>query len=227
MLVSLALSATVMVGMPGTTALFTADYPIGNDVAAGRIFRDERTTAAFDVTDASSGSATNQSSATAFGADSRYFLSRVWPTTFDNGRYLELEPNAPLPAGLDTSDVTLNLRLWSDLGTGSVCIYVELRRASDDALVSSHGSSGSPLACTSGTSASTLNVGLNAVGTTDLANDLKIRIFARDSSAGAMSVDQATVSGDSPYASFTLYPTLTREVYSGITETLRWGLSGT
>lgn len=222
----LAMAATMMVGLPGTTALFTADYPVGADIAAGRIFRDERITAAFDVNDVSSGSASNQSSATAFGADSLYFLSRVWPVAFDSARYLDLEMNTPLPAGLSASSVALDLRVSSDAGTGSVCLYVELRRASDGALLSSHGSTGSPLACTSGTVVTTLNVSLGAVTTTDLANDLRVRIFARDSSAGGMRVDQAAVSGDSPYAAFILYPVLTRELYSGSTELIRWGLAG-
>jgi hypothetical protein len=221
-----AVAGLVMVGLPGTTALFTADYPVGADIAASRIFRDERTTAAFSVSDASSGSAADQSSATAFAADSRYFLSRTWPTSFDSARYLDLETNAPLPAGLSVSNGALNLRVSSDAGTGSVCVYVELRRASNNNLLSSHGSSGSPLACTSGTSTTVLNVSLSAVTTTDLANDLRVRIFARDSAAGALRVDQATVTGDTPYVTFTLYPILTREAYSGSTELIRWGLAG-
>jgi len=223
---SVAIAAMVMVSLPGTTALFTADYPVGADIAASRIFRDERISTAFDVTDASSGSVVDQSSATAFGADGRYFLSRAWPTAFDSGRYLELEPNAPLPAGLGVSNASLDLRVASDAGSGSVCLYVELRRASNNNLLSSHGSSGSPLACTSGTSTTVLNVPLTAVTTTDLANDLRVRVFARDSAAGALRVDQATVSGDTPFVTFTLYPILTREVYTGQTELLRWGLAG-
>jgi hypothetical protein len=224
--VTLLFTALLMVGLPGTTALFVGDYPVSADISASRIFRDERTTPAFFVSDVSSGSAVDQSSASAFANDSRYFLSRTWPAAFDSARYLDAEPNAPLPAGLAVNNAMLNLRVASDAGTGSVCLYVELRRASTDALLSTHGSSGSPLTCTSAASWAVLNVALGAVTTSDIANDLRVRIFARDSAAGALRVDQATVSGDTPYVSFTLYPILTRELYSGQTELLRWGLAG-
>jgi hypothetical protein len=226
-LVAAALFAVLpMVGMPGTAALFTGEYPVPADIAASRIFRGERISPAFYVSDASSGSITDQSSASAFASDSRYFLSRTWPNSFDGARYLEFDMNAPLPAGLSTSSVAVHLRVASDLGTGSVCLYVELRRASDNGLLSSHGSSGSPLGCTSGSSYLALDVALSAVTTTDSANDLRIRIFARDTSMGALRVDQATVTGDTPYVTFTLYPNLSREIYGGGTELLPWGLSG-
>jgi hypothetical protein len=218
--------ALLMAGLPGTTALFVSDYPVDAGINASRIFRDERTTTAFSVSDASSGSAVDQSSPIAFASDGRYFLSRSWPSAFDVARYLELEPNAPLPAGLAVNNAMLNLRVASDSGTGSLCVYVELRRASTNELLSTHGSTGSPLTCTTGTSWAALSMSLGAVMTTDIANDLRVRIFASDSAAGALRVDQATVTGDTPYVSFTLYPILTRELYSGQTELLRWGLAG-
>lgn len=226
LVITLLFVALLMAGLPGTTALFVVDYPVGADIAASRIFRDERTTPAFYVSDVSSGSSVDQSSASAFASDSLYFLSRTWTAAFDGARYLEFDTNSPLPAGLGLSNAALNLRVASDAGTGSVCLYVELRRASDNALLSSHGSSGSPLACTSGTDWTMLNVSLGAVSTSDAANDLRVRVFARDSAGGAMRVDQATVSGDTPFVAFILYPILTRELYSGQTELLPWGLVG-
>jgi hypothetical protein len=218
--------AVSMVSLPGTAALLTGDYPVVSDIAASRIFRDERTSPAFYVNDVSSGSASDRSSGSAFAGDSRYFLSRTWPAAFDSSRYLDFDMNAPLPAGLSATGVTLRLRVASDLGTGSVCLYAELRRASTNALLSSHGSSVSPLGCSSGTTYLALNVSTSAVTTTDVANDLRIRVFARDSALGSMRIDQATVTGDTPYVTFTLYPILTREQYNGQTELLRWGLAG-
>jgi hypothetical protein len=215
-----------MVGLPRSGAVFADDYPVPADFAASRIFRDERTTTAFYVEDASSGSASDGSSANAFATDGRYFKSRTWPVAFDGARYLDLETNDPLPAGLSASNLVLNLRIASDAGTGSACVYLELQRASSGVPISSHGSSGSPLACTSGSAWTTISVSLGAVSSTDVANDLRVRLFVRDSAAGALRVDQAAISGDTPYVSFTLYPILTRELYSGLTETLRWGLAG-
>jgi hypothetical protein len=218
--------ALVVVGPRWSAAMLDAAAPVDAQLSAARIFRDERVTPAFSVNDASSGTAVDRSSATAFGNDGLYFLTRAWPVAFDAARYLDLDLSSPLPAGLATQNVSLALRFSSDAGTGSVCIYVEIRRASTDALLSSHGSSGSPLACTSGTAVTTLNVSLAAVIDTDTANDLRVRLYADDSAAGSIRVDEATVSGDASYASFTLYPILTREQFNGQQELLRWGLAG-
>lgn len=218
--------ALAMIGLPATGALLTGDYPVVADIAASRIFLDERTTPAFQVSDQSGGSAADQSSDSAFASDARYFLSRTWPSSFDAARYVEFDTNSPLPAGLAVNNAMLSLRVASDAGTGSVCLYAELRRASTNALLSNHGSTTSPLGCTSGTAYSTLSASLSAVTSTDTANDLRVRVFARDSALGALRVDQAAVTGDTPYTSFDLYPILSRELYGGQTELLRWELAG-
>jgi hypothetical protein len=106
-----------------------------------------------------------------------------------------------------------------------VCVYIETRRTSTGALLSTHGSTGSPLTCTSGSTYSTLNVTLAAVSTTDIADDLRIRIYAADSASGGLRLDRGVLTGDTPYVTFTLYPTLTREAYSGQIETIPWGLA--
>lgn len=220
------LCALVMAGLPGTTALFTADYPHAVNISAGRIFRDERTTPAFAITDRSSGAAVDRSSANAFADDGRYFLTRTWPTAFDTGRYLDLELGGPLPAGLTVTQASLALRMATHAGTGNVCVYLEVRRVSNASLLSTHGSSASPLACTSGSPYSALSVSLGAVSSTDIANDLRIRLFARDSAEGPLRIDLTTLIGDTPYSTFALYPVLTREQYSGGTESIPWGLAG-
>lgn len=224
--VGVLVAGLILNGLGGTSALFTSTQPVNAALGAARIFSDERVTTGFAVGDHSSGSAVDGSSTTAFGSDGRYFLTRTWPTSFATDRYVDLDFNAPLPAGLTAQSVALNLRLASDAGTGSVCIYVEARRASTGSLLSSHGSSGSPLACTSGATYSTVNVTLTSVDATDLANDVRVRIFARDSAASAIRLDEATVAGSTPYSTFTLYPVQTSELYSGQTELIRWGLAG-
>jgi hypothetical protein len=218
--------AAVALKVKGTGALFSNQQPIGVGLGAARIFPGNRVTPAFGVSDHSSGSAADGSSANAFANDGRYFLSRVWATTFASDRYIDLDFNSPLPLGLNASSVAASIRLSSDAGTGTVCMYFELRRASTNALLSSHGSAGSPVACTSGSAASVLNVPLAAASTTDIANDLRVRIFAKDTAGGAMRLDEGTINGQTPYSSWTLYPILTRESYSGQLELLRWGLAG-
>lgn len=219
-------ATSVALRLKDTGALFTNQQPIGVGLGAARIFPGERVTPAFSVSDHSSGGSADGSSANAFGNDGRYFLTRVWPTAFASDRYLDLDFNSPLPLGLTAQSVATSIRLSSDLGTGTVCVYFELRRASTNALLSSHGSAGSPLACTSGSTASFLNVTLTAVSTTDIADDLRVRMFARDTASGAMRLDEGTVNGQTPYSNWTLYPILTRESYAGQLELLRWGLAG-
>ena len=219
-------AAGVVLRQNDTGALFTNQRPVGAAIGAARIFSGERVTPAFSVSDNSSGAATDGSSANAFGNDGRYFLSRVLPAAFAADRYLDFDFNGPLPAGLTAQTVAASVRLSSDLGTGTVCVYFELRRASTNALLSSHGTSATPSACTSGTTASVVSINFGAVTTTDVANDLRLRMFARDTSAGALRLDEATISGQTPYSSWTLYPILTRESYSGQIELLRWGLAG-
>jgi hypothetical protein len=151
----------------------------------------------------------------------------VWATSFSAGRYLELDLNAPLPGGLDVTNGTLVIKLASDTPVSTACYYVEVRRQSNGAVLSSHGSSGSPLECVAGTTFSTLNVSLSAVNTTDIADDLRVRVYAADTGSAAVRIDRLVVSGDTPYSAFTLYPELTRDVHGGITDVLRWSLAGT
>ena len=222
-----ALTATTMTALPRTNTQFTGDFPVAADLAAGRIFRDERVTPAFYVQDVSSGVAVDGSSGDAFAGDGRYFLTRPWPMAFDGARYVEFDLNNPLPAGLGASNVAVALRLSGDAGTGSACIYGELRRASNGAVLASGGSPASPIGCTSGSSALVISLPLGAlVPTTDVANDLRLRLYGRDSDGGALRIDQTSVSGETPYSTFTLYPVLTREAYDGQIELIRWSLAG-
>lgn len=223
-----ALAAVVGLGLPGTTAYFTnQQQPAGANIGAGRIFRGERDTVGWSVTDRSSGSTTDGSAGFAFSGDSRYFATVAWPAAFDSARYIELDFSSPLPAGISVSGVQLNLRFAGDSGGASPCLYIELRRVSSGGLLSSHGSSGSPLGCASGTSYTTLTPSLSAVTDTDVGNDLRIRIYGRDAGAlGAMRLDEVTASGSTPYSTFTLYPILTRDVHDGRTDLIRWGLAG-
>lgn len=220
--------ATVGFGLPQWTgALYSNQQPVAANVSAAHIFRGDRDTPAFVISDTSSGSATDGSYSIAFASDSRYFTTVAWPAAFDSGRYIELDLNAPLPAGLAASSVQLSLRFTGDSGGASTCVYVELRRISSGALLSSHGSSGSPLACVSGTTYGTSSPSLSAVTTSDLANDLRVRIYGRDSGAtGPIRLDEVVVSGSTPYASYTLYPILTRDVHDGRTDMIRWALAG-
>ena len=224
--VAAALAAFVGFGLAGTSAQFSNQQPAAANITVGRIFHGTRDTTAFSVTDTSSGSSSDVSSGDAFAGDGRYFLTAAWPAAFDPSRYIELDLNSPLPAGLTVSGGQLSLRFAGDSGGTTACVYVEIRSASTGTLISSHGSSGSPLGCASGTSNITVSPSLNALTTTDIANDLRVRIYGRDSATGPIRLDQVAVSGATPYASFTLYPILTRDVHDGQTDLIPWGLAG-
>ena len=212
--------------LPGTLAIFTDPGTVDGTAGTARIFRDERVTPAFAVSDFSSGTEVDASSATAFADDGRYIITRPWTPTFDATRYLEFDLNAPLPAGLSVESTQLALGVASNSPNADACYYVELRRASDGALLSTHGSAGSPLDCVNGTAPQTRTAPLPAVAGTDLANDLRVRLVATDSSSGGLRVEALTVNGTTPYVGFTLYPILTRDVDDDGVELIRWGLAG-
>jgi hypothetical protein len=220
------IAGVAMVAWPLTGATFTNSVPVGADIGAAHIFRGTRDTVAFSVSDVSSGSATDGSNSYAFASDGRYFTSYAFGSSFDGSRYLELDLNAPLPPGLAISGGQLSLRFAGNAAGTSSCVYVEIRQASSGSLVSTLGSSGSPLGCASGTSFTTVSPSLSSVSTTDTADDLRIRIYASDSAAGPLRIDAATISGSTPYASFTLYPILTRDHHDGQNDVVRWGLAG-
>jgi len=219
-------SSLVMVALPWTAATYSNTQPVNANLGAAHIFRGTHDTVAFSVTDVSSGSSTDGSNAYAFGSDGRYYSSYAYGSTFSSTRYTEFDLNGPLPAGLAVSSGQVSVRVSGATGGTSTCVYLEIRRASTGSLVSSHGSSGSPLGCASGTTFSTFTASLSSVTTTDVANDLRVRVYASDSSAGALRVDAVTVSGSTPYSSFTLYPILSRDHHDGNDDLIRWGLAG-
>ena len=94
-------SALVMFAVPGTGALFTADYPEVVTISAGQIFPGERTSPAFSVNDHSSGSASDVSSPVAFAGDGPTATTSAWPASCRVPyHYLELRFNAPLPGNV-------------------------------------------------------------------------------------------------------------------------------
>jgi hypothetical protein len=208
----------------GTYAVFTDSDAVGGTVGTARVFRATRSTVDFSLSDVSSGSAVDASAATAF-ADGTYFLTRTWTSSFSGSRYIEVDFNAPLPGAIAVTSPQLTVRAASNSAGGTACYYAELRYISTGALISSIGSSGSPAACIAGTTLSSSSFSLSGFGSTDIGNDARIRIYGRDSSGAAIRLDAVTITGTTSYMSFTLYPLLTRELYDGNTEVIKWGLA--
>lgn len=223
-------AATLLVvatfGLPGTAALFTTEYPITAGISAGRVFPGERDTPAFAVIDASSGSPVDASNAFAHANDNITATTSAWATEFAADRYLEFELNGPLPSGLGVASASLAFS-WASASPGSTaCFFFELRSESSGDFLEAHGDSSTPVACVTGTTASTTTTGLSSVGTTTVANDLRVRVYGRDSAAGGILVDAATISGDYGLATFTLYPIELRDSADTSPSITRWGLAG-
>jgi hypothetical protein len=226
-LLALVAIACITLTAGSSRASFTDDVNSANVVAAARIFSGVRTTTGFIVRDASGGGAeSDQSSPLAFGGDGRAMTTGAWAATFGANRFLQVDLNAPLPAGLPASGATFRLTFASSSPAGTACVYIEVRRISDDAVEASYGGSGAPLACVSGTTLATLDQPIPVVGSTGGANDLRVRVYGRDTAGVGSIVDQAVVNGATAYASFTLYPVRITDAADGTPITVPWRLQG-
>ena len=72
-------------------------------------------------------------------------------TTANTSKYFEFNFNSPLPPGSAVSSASFTFTFASHSAAGDPCYYLEARRASNNTLLATYGSSGSPIACMSGT----------------------------------------------------------------------------
>lgn len=203
----------------------------GSDVASAAITVSvayTATTAAWDVRDASAGGAeSNQSAQPAF-VDGLTFATGNWPTAFSGTRYVEFNPNSPLPSGFSLSGAAFNFTYAATQAGDTDCFWFEVRRASTGALIpgGTHGSTTSPADCTTGTTLKTTSIPISELNTTDLANDVRIRVYGRSSGARPFTIELATVSGTQQSTSFTLYTSSFTDATSGTPTTTPWSLTG-
>jgi hypothetical protein len=219
-LVAALLLATVGISL----AIFAAQHDVTADFGTKALFPGERVTPAFQVIDASSGSTVDRSSPYAFSGDGLTTTTSGWSSAFAAGRYLEFDLNGPLASGVAVATADFEFRFASS-GAGQACFYIEVRRISSGSPLATYGSSGSPIGCVTGTTPVTFTTPIPTVGSTDLANDLRIRVFGSESASGSMVVDQATVSGSTAYQTFTLYPVMYRDAADGSPDNVPWGLA--
>ena len=213
--------AFAMVGL--SLAIFTAQTEGVALFGSKALFPGERVTPAFEVGDSSSGVEVDRSNSFAYSGDGLTVTTSTWSSTFAAGRYLEFDLNNSLASGVAVSAATFDLRLASS-GAGQACYYFEVRRISTGAVLGTHGSPGSPVGCVTGTTPTTFSTSIPAAATTSIANDLRVRIFGKESGNAAMVIDQATVVGSTAYQGFTLYPVMFRDAADTTTEIIPWGL---
>jgi hypothetical protein len=197
----------------------------GGALTTKRIFSGVRSTSAWTIRDASGGGAEATRDDPLSYADGVTTTSgSAWSTTFSGTRYLEFDFNSALPGGLGVSSPQLNFRMASTNNAATWCFYVEVYRISTSTLIGTHGSSGAPT-CNSGTTQTTTQVSLPEVATTTIANDLRVRIYVDDSKSKPSATDMATITGSTPYSSFTAYEQAYRDASSGAPAATNWPLA--
>ncbi len=221
---SAVLASIALASIGLSLALFTAQAEPQAVFGTKALFPGERVAPAFVVGDASSGSQIDRSSSFAAAADGLTTTTSAWSTAFAASRYLEFDLNNSLAAGVAVTPATFDFRFASN-GAGQACYYFEVRRISTGAVIGTYGSTGTPLGCVTGTTQASFSTSIaSSLTTTTIANDLRIRVFGKETGSGAMVIDRATVGGSTPYQSFTLYPVMFRDAADTTPELIRWGL---
>jgi hypothetical protein len=205
-------------------AVFTAQTEEPAVFGSKALFPGERVTPAFQISDSSTGVAIDRSSSFGFSSDSLTVTTSPWSTAFASDRFVEFDLNDSLASGVAVSAASLDFRFASS-GAGQACYYFEVRRISTGAILGTHGSSGSPVGCVTGTTMTSFSTSVPAVATTSIANDLRVRLFGRESGSAPMVIDLATVGGLTPYQAFTLYPVMFRDAADTTPEIVPWGLA--
>ena len=180
-------------------------------------------TSAWDLRDASSGAEVNSSAQSAY-ADGLTFPTSNWPAAFSGSNYAEFNQNAALPAGFTVSGGAFNFKFAAGAAGDTACFWFEVRRASTGAVIGTHGSTGSPVACVTGTTLQATSTSIPELSTTDLANDNRIRVYGRESGGRPFTMDTATVSGSTPSTPFTLYTSTYTDAAAGAPTTYPWSL---
>lgn len=211
----------------GSLALFTASTNVTlPTLSAGYwLSSGARSTSAWDLRDASEGNtAINASDPLSYPADGLAIITSNFDSAFSSSRYVSLDFNAPVASGSAASGVAFNLRVLPNAGGETACWYLEARRASTNALLGSHGSAASPYACVTGTTYTTTSVSLPEVTSTDIANDLRLKVFAKETGKHQIKIDLATVSGGTSYGAFNLYQAVFVNSGNGTPVSTPWSL---
>jgi hypothetical protein len=225
-------------GMAGVSVTIPADtdngphtvYAVGDqgDVAGAPVtvaVPATISTSAWDVRDSSSGTESNASEAHAFAGDGRTATSGSLLSGFNPSRYLQFDYNSPLPPGLGASGASFNFDFAAAGAGQSACFYFEVRRISTGNVIGTHGSPASPVDCQTGTSLKATATPLPEVSDTQIADDLRVRVFVNNSLLGGITRDLASVSGTTAGTPFTLYETRITDATGLTANTTPWGLA--
>ncbi len=223
-----ALAGSFAAGLLSTAiafASFTSATSSSGAVATKQVFLGTRTTAAWDVWDNSGGGSGVDASDVLESADAHYDTTGRWSSSFSSTRYYDFDYFAAAPAGIAVSAATFDLRYASDT-TAQACFYFEVRRLSDNTLLGAHGSPSSTLGCVSGTTMQSFSTSIAAEVTgTDVANDLRIRVYMSQAGYRAARIDAGTVLVTTAVGTQTLYEESSTDSSTGTAVTLPWALA--
>lgn len=210
----------------GTRAAFSATTANPSAFAAKQVFPATRSWSAWDLRDSSSGTETDVSDAEAFSSSTTTTTGN-WSSAWSTARYLTYDMNDPLPAGIAVSGATFEFDFADSRKSpnNEACFYFEVLRRSTGAVIGTHGSSASPVACEPSTTIQLTATAIPEVTTSDIANDLRIRVFATETSSRALFVGRSIITGGTSVAPFTLYETSTVDAATGTPTTTPWQIS--
>lgn len=204
--VAVGAAAAAFVSTSVALAAFTSTVTGGGmTLTTKRIFPGVRSAWPWDIRDASAGGAeVNNSDALSY-ADGVVKTTGNWTSGFASNRFDDFDFSAGRPGGIPITSATFNFTFAPSRLSDNACFYIEVRRASTNALLGTHGSSGSPSACANLGAQVAATVDVSAeVTSTDIANDLRIRVYANQSGNKAIKIDLASVDITTPYGSSTL-----------------------
>jgi hypothetical protein len=204
-------TANVSITLPaGTAAGAHTVYAIGSlgDSASAPVtvlVPQTLVTSAWDLDDASAGGAeVNASDPVAFASDGRTVTTTAPAAAFAATRFLVFDQATALPSNATPSSATFDFR-YAAAVLNTACFYFEVRRASTDALIATHGSTATPVGCVTGATQTSFSTPLPEVTSTAIANDLRVRVYMRSTLLAAPVVDLATVGVNTSQGAFTLY----------------------
>jgi hypothetical protein len=144
-------------------------------------------------------------------------------SSFATNRYVEFDFNSPQPAGLSVSSAAFNFRMAANGASETACFYFEVYQASTSTLLATYGSTGTPVGCNLGVQTSYTTT-ITQITSTDTLNDLRIRVYGKNSASHQLKIDQATVTGMA-IDSFTLYEEIYRDQSTGTATTTNWAIA--
>ncbi len=192
-----------------------------------RIFPGIRPSAAWSVRDASGGGAETNADDTLSYTDALVKNTSNWATAFAANRWVEFDFNAASAGGVPVSSAQFNYRMAANGAGETACFYFEVYRASTSTLIGTHGSTGTPVACNATTTQTTYSTTLAEVTDTTILNDLRVRVYGRESGilSRVIRQDLATVAGSTAYGSFTTYEKIYRDQADTSVATTNWSLA--